>query len=187
MTPVDQALPIIDEAMKGRKRLIVAIDGPCASGKTTMAAELAARRSCPVIHMDDFFLRPEQRTRERLSEAGGNLDRERFAQEILRPLATGEDFTYRPFLCRSMTFGHPVRVPSAPLVLIEGSYACHPALRRAYDLCFFLSVEPSIQRERLRLREGEARLAVFEQKWIPLEEKYFRECRVQEDCILLKG
>ena len=40
-------------------RVLVAIDGRCAAGKTTLAASLQAQLGCNVFHMDDFFLRPE--------------------------------------------------------------------------------------------------------------------------------
>ena len=46
--------------------------------------------------MDDFFLRPEQRTEERLKEVGGNVDRERFLEEVARPLTNKKkSFGYR--------------------------------------------------------------------------------------------
>ena len=44
--------------------VIVAIDGRCGAGKSTLAAVLAERLDANLIHMDDFFLRPEQRTPE---------------------------------------------------------------------------------------------------------------------------
>ena len=59
-------------------RVLVAIDGRCTAGKTTLAASLQAQLECNVFHMDDFFLRPEQRTPERLRQPGGNVDFERF-------------------------------------------------------------------------------------------------------------
>ena len=33
--------------------------------------------------MDDFFLQPKQRTKERLEQAGGNVDYKRFKKEIV--------------------------------------------------------------------------------------------------------
>ena len=57
---------------------IVAIDGRCASGKSTLAAYLKSALACSVIHMDHFFLQPHQRTEKRLREPGGNVDYERF-------------------------------------------------------------------------------------------------------------
>lgn len=54
----------------GGKKLpvILAIDGRCGSGKTTLAGMIAHRYKAEVIHMDDFLLRQEQRTPERLAE-----------------------------------------------------------------------------------------------------------------------
>ena len=57
----------IEKVMKesGKDKILVAIDGRCASGKTTLAGKLAERCESAlqvdhvhVIHMDDFFLRP---------------------------------------------------------------------------------------------------------------------------------
>ena len=187
MTRADHAIALIQAAMAGKERILVAIDGPCASGKTTLAAELSARLSCPVIHMDHFFLRPEQRTPERLAEPGGNLDRERFAKEVLAPLREGKDVSYRPFVCSTMTLGEPISIPHAPVTVIEGSYSCHPDLRESYDLCLFTTIDPAEQEGRLLAREGEAKLEVFKARWIPMEEAYFKAfdvpayCRVLED------
>lgn len=52
----------IDGLQKKHSRVIFAIDGPCASGKTTLARRLNRHYDCMIFQMDDFFLRPEQRT-----------------------------------------------------------------------------------------------------------------------------
>ena len=62
----------IDTLLEEKNFVIVAIDGKCTSGKTTLAGKLAELYDCNVFHMDDFFLRPEQRTPERFAEVGGN-------------------------------------------------------------------------------------------------------------------
>lgn len=187
MTRVEEALALIEAARAEKERLIVAIDGPCASGKTTLAASLAGILACPVIHMDHFFLRPEQRTPERLLEPGGNLDRERFAEEVLHPLSKGISFAYRPLICRTMTLGEPIEVPASPVILVEGSYSCHPDLRDTYDLRLFSSVDPDEQKRRLLAREGEAKCKVFKEKWIPMENTYFQACAVPDCCHVLVG
>ena len=68
----------IDELLTQKDMVIVAIDGKCTSGKTTLASKLTEIYDCNVFHMDDFFLRPEQRTPERFVEVGGNGDRRKF-------------------------------------------------------------------------------------------------------------
>lgn len=167
-----------------QNRVLVAIDGRCGAGKTTLAAALQAELACPVIPMDAFFLRPEQRTSARLAEPGGNVDRERFYREVLLPLREGNPFSYRPFDCRAGALEEPVWVPSGPVTLVEGSYSCHPLLRGAYDLRVFLSVEKTEQLARIRRRNGEACARRFADTWIPLEERYFAMTKTAECCEL---
>lgn len=92
----------IAELLSQKERVIVGIDGCCASGKTTLADKLSRSFDCNVFHMDDFFLRPGQRTQERLSEVGGNVDYERFHDEVIIPLLKNESFSYRPYDCHTM-------------------------------------------------------------------------------------
>ncbi len=168
--------------------LLVALDGRCASGKTTLAASLSSALSdigCGVLHMDDFFLRPVQRTPERLARPGENVDHERFLAEVLLPLSEGKPFLYTPFSCRTQRFGRTVGVNPAPIMLTEGAYACHPRLRSYYDLRLFLSVDPETQMARILARNGEASAAAFRDRWIPLEEAYIAACKPQDDCVFL--
>ncbi len=161
-------------------RVLVAIDGRCAAGKTTLAASLQAQLECNVFHMDDFFLRPEQRTPERLHQPGGNVDFERFLAEVLRPLRDGAPVIYRPYDCCTQQLRAPVRAEERAVSIIEGSYACHPALWELYDLRVFLSVSPEEQRRRILARNGEQMLPMFTKVWIPLEEAYFAQYPVAE-------
>ena len=139
------------------------------AGKTTLSARLARERGWSVIHLDHFFLRPEQRTSRRLERPGGNVDHERFLEEVLLPLERGEAPVYRPFDCRAQALGEPVAVRPGPVVLVEGSYSCHPALSER-------------RMERLIAREGEDRARVFRERWIPLEERYFSAFLVEARC-----
>lgn len=180
------SLPLLAEeanTLAGQqKRVLVALDGRCAAGKTTLAAQLGRQYGWSVVHMDHFFLRPEQRTAERLARPGGNIDWERFSEELLLPLRAGGTPLYRPFDCHSGQLLEPVPFSPGPVVLVEGSYSCHPALREQYDLRAFLDVSPEVQAERIASREGEAYAQVFREKWIPLEEAYFAACGVPDCC-----
>ena len=161
---------------------IVALDGRCAAGKTTLAARLHQRIGCNVVHMDDFFLRPAQRTEARLRQPGGNVDRERFLEEVLRPLRRGEGCTYRPYDCRTQGWKPPVRIEPAPLTIVEGAYSCHPDLWDLYDLHLFLTVSPDEQLRRIRARNGADGLEMFQNRWIPLEEAYFQAFSIEKRC-----
>ena len=161
---------------------IVAIEGGSASGKTTLSGILAEVYDCNVFHMDDFFLRPEQRTPERFAEIGGNVDRERFAEEVLAPLKKKETVCYRPFDCSKWAIGEPITVAPKRLTVIEGAYSMHPELADGYDYSVYLDISPELQRE-LILKRNPAPLAQrFFDEWIPLENRYFEGMRVKERC-----
>lgn len=163
-------------------RALVAIDGRCASGKSSLAACLGRRLGLPAVHMDDFFLRPDQRTRERLARPGENVDHERFLEEVLTPLSAGRPAVYRPYSCRTGELGEERIVEPAPVVLVEGSYSCHPALWDCYTRRVFLTVEPEEQLRRIEGRDGAARLKDFREQWIPLEERYFSAFQIEDRC-----
>lgn len=161
-----------------RQPLLIAIDGRCATGKTTLCAQLADRYDCNIFHMDDFFLRPHQRTPERLAEPGGNVDHERFLNEVLLPLSRGETVAYRPWQCWTQSFGVVQHIAPKRLNLIEGAYALHPTLREYYDLRVVLTAPLETRLARLRAREGED-FDDFPRKWIPLEDAYFQHTAVE--------
>ena len=174
----------IDRLMAERERVLVAIDGGSASGKTTLGALLQSIYACPVFHMDDFFLRPEQRTPERFSEPGGNVDRERFLSEVLLPLREGKAVDYRRFDCKTFTIAPPRRIEPGRLNIIEGAYAMHPDLAPYYDLTVFLAVSAEKQRERILKRNAPAQAELFFDRWIPFEQRYFAALNVPERCDL---
>ena len=152
--------------------ILVAVDGPCGSGKTTLAALLAACYDCSVFHADDFYLRPEQRTPERFREAGGNMDRERLEEEVLRPLSLRQDVLYRRYSHPARAIVSETPVPYRRVNIIEGSYTLHPQLRHFYDLKIVLDISPEHQLQRLKRRESQKSLEAFREQWIPLEQAY---------------
>ncbi|MCM1328456.1 MAG: AAA family ATPase [Ruminococcus sp.] len=179
---MENLLQLIENFPKG-ERLIVGIDGRCAAGKTTLARRLQEEIGCAVFHMDDFFLRPEQRTAERLAEPGGNADRERFLAEVLQPLKRGRDvISYRPYDCKTQTFGEKISVKAAAVNVVEGAYCLHPDLWDFYGIRAFLTVSPDERLRRITRREGREKAKIFQEKWIPLEEKYFAAFDVEGRC-----
>lgn len=177
---MERILERIEQLLAERDRVVVTIDGPCASGKTTLANRLAEKFDCNLIHMDDFFLRPEQRTAERLAEAGGNFDRERFWEEIMNPIVRYDDITYRPYLCGEGKLGEPVLLPFKQLYIIEGSYSQHPFVgKTTVNLRVFVDISPEKQKARLMARSPE-KLERFLTEWIPMENAYFQAYHIKE-------
>lgn len=169
---LEKIQPLIDKLLAQQNRVILAIDGNCTAGKTTLAGILADIYRCDVIHMDDFFLRPEQRTPERYAQTGGNIDYERFQEEVLLPLKSGESFSYRPFDCKSFTLKNPVTLHPGKLTIIEGTYSHHPYFGDPYDLKVFMSVSEEVQHQRILERPIFLHQRFFQQ-WIPMEQSYF--------------
>ena len=164
----------IQQLLSEKETVLVAIDGNCTSGKTTLASQLAANYDCNVFHMDDFFLRPEQRTPERFAEIGGNVDYERFNEEVLLPLKSGKPFSYRPFDCSTFQLTDPVTVMTKKLNIIEGTYSLHSYFGAVYDLKVFLTITPELQQERILQRPAFLHKRFFEE-WIPMENRYFEK------------
>ena len=164
--------------------VMVAVDGKCTSGKTTLASKLAEIYDCNVFHMDDFFLRPEQRTSERFAEIGGNVDYERFQEEVLFPLRSGKAFSYRPFDCSTFTLAAPVTVTQKKLNIIEGTYCHHPHFGNPYDLKILLTVDEETQHKRILERPVFLHRRFFEE-WIPMENRYFEVFRISDQANLI--
>ncbi|MBE6757485.1 MAG: hypothetical protein E7552_02895 [Ruminococcaceae bacterium] len=174
-------LAALDERL-AHGAVTLAVDGGSAAGKSTLGRLLTRLYDCAVIPMDDFFLRPEQRTPARLAEIGGNIDRERFSDEVIQPLNSSAPIRYRRFDCGTMTLGDTVQVPQKPLTVVEGVYSTHPAFGTYYDLSLFLDISPEKQRERILKRNAPPLAKRFFEEWIPMETAYFAEIRIRERC-----
>lgn len=181
-------LPLITEIrrlMKEKDKVVIALDGRAASGKTTAAHLLSLVFDASVIHMDDFFLPPELRTRERLAQPGGNIHYERFKDEVIRYIKKNEDFAYRRFDCGAMDYGARVDIEAKPLMIVEGAYSQHIEYRSVYDFKVFFDIEPQWQQEMILNRDGQELLGMFRDVWIPMEEKYFEHSEIRDKSDML--
>lgn len=177
----------IDELYENNGCVTVAIDGNCGAGKTTLASLIGSVYDCNVFHMDDYFLPFELKTVDRLSEAGGNVHYERFANEIICGLKRNRSFNYQKYDCSKMALGEKLTVFPKKINIIEGTYSMHPTLINNYDLKVFLYINAEEQSRRILLRNGKEKHKRFIEEWIPLENKYFKELRITEKCDLVFG
>ena len=163
-----------------KERIIVALDGRCASGKSTLGFYLMELFDANFFHLDDFFLQKHQRTKERLAEVGGNVDYERFKEEVLDKIQKGEIVEYRRFDCKSMQMMERVSIAPKRLNIIEGSYAGNPYFGNIYDLKVFMDIGNKAQLQNILKRDGAERLGMFKERWIPKEEAYFEMFKIRE-------
>lgn len=182
------AVEQIEQCLKttGRKPFLVAIDGRCGGGKTTLGYYLQKHFGGNLFHMDDFYLQPHQRTDERLAETGGNVDYERFLEEVLLPVQKKEPVQYRRFCCKTWEMQKAESISYHPFNIIEGSYSLHPYFGHPYDVKIFIDIDRESQLENIRKRNGEEALENFKRLWIPKEEAYFEKFGVEKDCLVIR-
>lgn len=146
---------LITARLKQQPTVLVALDGRCGSGKTTLAAQLAERFPQSItLHTDDFYLPPPQRVtgwgahslRQYAPRAAAGRGRRaphgragRVLQGLLLP---GGRLSAAP------------GARPAPLVIVEGSYSHHPSLAPYYDIKVFVTCSAEEQMRRLRAGRG---------------------------------
>ena len=166
-------------AQKPTRPLVLALDGRCGSGKTTMAAALAEQfPDSIVLHTDDFYLPPAQRGPDWEKTPCANMDLARLRDEVLVPARDGQSVPYRAYSCREGAYQPVKQLKTQPLVILEGSYSQHPLLTPYEDFRVFVTCSDDEQSRRLQAREGGCYQS-FAARWVPLEEAYFSHYHIE--------
>lgn len=118
---------------------LVCIDGPAGSGKTSLAQQIAAATGAHVVPMDDLY-----------DGWSGLLDvHVRVREQILAPMADGNTGCYQRYDWHTGQFAEWVRVPRAPLLVLEGCGAGSRVAEPYLGLLIWVSAP-----DQLRLRRG---------------------------------
>ncbi len=165
------------QALTCATRFVLAIDGRCGAGKTTLSGQIAQKYGAFVVHLDDFFL-PKGREKS----GHGNLEKDRLLKEVLSPLSRNEEVCYRIFSCKEQCYTDCVIIPKGASVVVEGSYALLKEFRFAYTHSLFLTLSEAEQERRIRERNGDEGWERFRLRWIPDEERYIEQQRPEEYC-----
>ncbi len=175
----------MDEMCSRNEFVYAAIDGRCASGKSTLAKLIRGVYDCNVFHTDDFFLPLELRTKARLEEPGGNIDSDRFYSEVIKGLKSKKAFTYQTYDCSKSALTNFINIEPKIINIIEGSYSMHPKFSDIYNLKIFLYINKEEQSKRILLRNGEEMHKRFINEWVPMEERYFKKFNIKENSDLI--
>ena len=149
---------LVDSRRMADQVLRVAIDGPDAAGKTTLADALAARIAAETggagqtirVSIDDFHQPREVRYRRGPLSAAGyvedSFDYDAVRRLVLEPLARGGSRWYQPgsFSHRADTPCEPPRRQADPgaALLFDGVFLLRADLRGYWDLRIFVDVSP---------------------------------------------
>lgn len=176
--------------------LRVAIDGRTASGKTTIADELARElnRICraTIRTSIDGFHRPkcERYRRGRNSPEGYYFDArdlDAIRQLLLEPLGPSGSLTYRTAsfdLDTDMPIVAPAHLAGPrDILIVDGTFLQRPELRDAWDVVVFVdvdamtAVERGTSRDTVKLGGREAAEALYRDRYVPAFEIYDRLIR----------
>jgi uridine kinase len=159
--------------------LVLAIDGPGGSGKTTIAAAVAAATGAALVHTDDFFRAPPAPTsfnpQRSPRDLTGYYDWRRLRAEAIEPLRAGRGATFRRF---DWERGHgldgTVRVEPDALIVVEGVFSAAPELSDLVDRAVFVDTPEPERLRRLRLRVAPEE---WDEDWLAAERAYFGRAR----------
>ncbi|MET0839829.1 MAG: 4-amino-4-deoxy-L-arabinose transferase [Marmoricola sp.] len=148
---------------------LVCIDGPAGSGKTTLAAALAA----PTIHMDDLF------------EGWSGLARVDVQLDgLLRPLAAGTEGSYRRYDWEAGAFAETVVVPPTPMLVLEGVGSGSARFEDLQTVLVWVEAPYDVRMARGIARDGDTFAPHWEQ-WAQDEAELFARERTRDRADLL--
>ncbi|WP_238005590.1 uridine kinase [Dactylosporangium sp. AC04546] len=149
------------------RRLLVAVDGVDASGKTTFAGWLAEAlrlrgRSAHVIHVDDFMhVRSVRHRRGRNSPEGyfhDSYDYESLTRYVLKPLSVSGDGWFRAGTVDrvdDVVIHGPLQYADAQTItIVEGLFLLRDELVDWWDYSVFLDVDTDAALARKGRRDG---------------------------------
>jgi uridine kinase len=170
MTDIDP-VAAVRAALAGRAGTRwVGIDGKGASGKTTLAEQVAAALpSAVVVHNDDF-------ARPGLT----GWDRDRFVRQVLEPLLAGRPGRYQRWDFGTDTGAEWHIVPAGVPVIVEGVSVTDVRLPVPWDFTIWIEVPTAVRRARVAARDGDALHDRWLTDWIPSEDAYAAEQRPQD-------
>jgi uridine kinase len=170
------------------RALLVCIDGPGASGKSTVARGLAAAsEKIQLVHMDDFYRPSAQRFGGAVAERpiAADFDLSRLRAEVLIPLTSNQPASYHVYDWTADEVAAGAVAVTRPIVVVEGVYSFSLALAPFFDFSVWVECPRSLRLARGLARDGDDARARWEGDWMPGEDLYIAEERPHERAALV--
>ncbi len=161
--------------------LLVGIDGPGGSGKSTVAEQVAQAVGAAVVRVDDFYRPSDQRWYGSDADRpiGADFDLQRLRVQVLIPLTAGSPAAYQRYDWGRDALAETHTVEPRGIVIVEGIYALHKELRDYYHTSIWVECPRSLRWARGLARDGAEAAEQWEQ-WMRDEDRYMIEQRPQE-------
>lgn len=176
--PDHEVKPILAEISKilsiNASPILIAIDGPAGSGKTSLANQLASNlKSATTIHMDDLYNGWEDALTATLTR--------HLEEWVLDPLTLHQSVKYQKFDWNTGEYGPTVEVRNVELLILEGVGAAQAKIRQQADLTIWIEVGAQIGLARVLNRDG-AQILPYMLKWQERESAHFIKDQTKENC-----
>ena len=119
-----------------------------------------------------------------MSEGGGNLDYERFMEEVVKPIKNENSFVYSKYNCQTKEMIKEYMNMESKVIVIEGAYSLRPEFQAIYDLKVLMLIDSGLQKKRINQR-NEKMYDKFINEWIPKENSYLKHFEIQTNCDFL--
>lgn len=147
------------------RTVVIAIDGPAGSGKSSLAALVAADLDqAPIVHMDDLF--PGW---DGLAASPALL-----AAQVLAPLVAGEPAGFRRFDWARDGFAEFVEIPKHDFLVVEGCGSSVGIARQYTDVRVWLEAELAERKRRGIARDGDMFAAHWD-RWARQESELYAD------------
>ncbi|CAB4593887.1 unannotated protein [freshwater metagenome] len=176
--PDDEVKPILAEISKisslNAGPILIAIDGPAGSGKTSLASQLSNNlKSVTTIHMDDLYNGWEDALTATLTQ--------HLNEWVINPMTQFQSVHYQKFNWSTNEYGPAVEVRDIQLLILEGVGAAQEIIRQSAVLTIWIEVGPQIGLARVLNRDGD-QLLPYMLKWQERERAHFLKDQTKENC-----
>lgn len=174
---------LLQRRRPAQRALLVCIDGPGGSGKSTIAKGLAgASDDVQIVQLDDFYRPSSDRYAGPVAERpiAADFDLSRLRAEVLLPLRSGLVADYHVYeWAKDRVSSHTLAV-TKPIVIVEGVYSFSMALSELFDFSVWVDCPREVRLRRGLTRDGEAARSRWEDDWMLGEDQYVQRERPRD-------